>query len=149
MYRFFHEKQNANRCTVCLFFFSFAKWLSFFSIFYFSIADDEDDLISISNASDFVVFKESGFNRLYVAAVNNDLVEQSGNKISVATLRAKSSAERYRTSSLEYSTGYCIGENTVDQDMPYKLRFAVGKKHLYCFAFDDSWLGDIQIVILN
>lgn len=62
--------------------FLYSKWLQFSSRFLFlSFADGENDSITISNALDYAIFKESGFNRVFVAISNDD--KRDGNRARV------------------------------------------------------------------
>lgn len=58
--------------------------------------DAEDDRITILNALDYAIFKESGFNRVFVAVTNDDVVQQSNNSSSPPVAAQTPSAERKR-----------------------------------------------------
>lgn len=48
---------------------------NYFFLFFLTFADAEGDRITISNAADYAMFKESGCKRLFVAVKNDDAVE--------------------------------------------------------------------------
>lgn len=97
------------------------------TIFLFFVSlfiDSEDDRITISNALDYAIFKESEYNRVFVAVTNEDVVQQTDNSPTppVATPRAEAlPVERKRVVlPMEYDVPI-FGASPVQREIPMPI----------------------------